>query len=288
MTDSKKFKQRVRERMRRTGESYVTAARNLAAGIPEPTQGVTTSAPKGAATKAVDPHRKRRERFRSKSLREWKSLTNSISGGGHRVEWTDPLQIITVLNRIGQEACDNHVHLPTSGGFDLQGSELSVEVGCVELRGQGGISPYVTRPVRLVLYVMKNDPLGEWAFFWYETAPLAASGVYEDLDPRFSEELLELRPGQYLERGYWDAGYYELDEYGHEAPLPDSARVIRRHLFGGPFLIVAKGGSWNASRRLGDYCGRHAKQSESVFAQWLQAGLEDLHHHNLYGIDPRG
>ena len=114
------------------------------------------------------------------------------------------------------------------------------------------------------------------------------SGVYEDLIPKYGEELLELRPHNYVERGYWDAGYYELDEYGREVPLPDSARVIRRHLFCGSFLIVAKGSSWNASPRLGDYCGRHATQSESEFAGFLQTGVDDLQRSNFYGVDLRG
>ena len=284
MTNRKKFKQGVRERMKRTGEAYMTAARNLeAASATTQDTGATTHS---AAPLGANPHQKSRECFRSNSIREWKILTNSISGGVHRVEWTDPCQIIAVLNRIGNEARDNHVHLPTSGGFDLQGAKISAEAGCIEVSVVAGSSPYITRPVRLVLNLMKNDPLGEWSFFWYETATLAPSGVYKNLDPRYGEELLELSPRHSLERGYWDAGHYELDDEGRERPLPDSARVVRRHLFGGPFLMVAKGSSWNASPTLGDYLGGHAKQSESEFAEFLQTGVDDLQRSNLYGIDP--
>jgi hypothetical protein len=284
MTDSKKFKQLVRDRMQRTGESYTTAKRNLESGFPESTQRTVVTAP--SAADEEERYRKNRQRFRSKSLGAWKPLTSSIAVGAPRVEWADPLQIVPVLNRIAREAHHNHAHFPTSGGLDLHGAALSNEVGCVELDlgGEGSI-PYITRPVRLVLNVMKDDPLGEWAYFWYETAPLASSGVYGDVDPRFTETVLELQPCQYVDSWHWEAGYYETNDDGGKLPLPDSARIIRRHLFGGPFLIVSKGSSWNLSNRLGDYSGGHAKRSEPEFATFMQALVDELRRRNVYGVE---
>lgn len=49
------------------------------------------------------------------------------------------------------------------------------------------------------------------------------------------EELIEIRPGEYVERYYWNINSLGYDENGDEIPLPKEARTVVRMCGGGGF-----------------------------------------------------
>lgn len=261
MTDSKKFKKRVRERMASTGESYTTAKRNIektntAAG-PSPT---ITARPSAFDTRAA---------FRDRSLEAWRNVTAELLPKPGAVSWTEPADIVDVLRQIAHGAPNNHVHHPDGGGIDLTGASLGREPATIEMDFQGIAT--VVHAQSLTLHRKAQDPLGEWTYFRLETGPLAPSGIYDDTDGLQSEELVEIEPLRY-------------DDNGKELELPDSARLVERH-FGGPFLLLPKGGGYNAIQST--YDGRHTKVSPQEFDAFIRDFVADLHRRDLYGIDLR-
>ncbi len=106
-------------------------------------------------------------------------------------------------------------------------------------------------------------------FLLLELADLQPSGVYGE-HHRPSEELVELTPGQYVERGVWDDGYYGHDDRGREIPLPDESRLIVRWL-NGKILFVAKGSLWNGTPAT--YRGQHNNMTSTQIRQAIEHGL---------------
>lgn len=272
MTKGKKFKQRVRARSARTHECHSTARRNLEA----PAGGG------GGHRPPDDPragYREHRRKFREESLAVWRAIVNDLARGRSEVSWTSPRDMISVLSRVAREAPDNHTLFPVSGGLDLSGAGPSHEPLCLELGFEG--QTHVLRPSVLQLVVPENDPLREWAYFRLEALELAPSGVYKHLSaPR--EELLELRPRQYVDRSAWDVGAAEYDDAGDPLPLPGTARIVTRH-FRGPLLIVAKASTYNA---LDDYDGLHTKLTSDEFHELIVDVVTTLTERGNYGVDP--
>lgn len=152
----------------------------------------------------------------------------------------------------------NHAHLPSGGGLDMRSIDNSIEPNCLEF-GIGDRSVWVMKPASLTLEYISESPIN--SFLLLELATLEPSGVYdtkEDNPPRPSEELLELAQGEYVSRDIWEQGFLDLDENGHEIPLPDYSRIAIRWLRG-KVLIVAKGSLWNGAP--GTYDGRHNEMS---------------------------
>lgn len=275
MTDKRKFKQQIRARMERTNESYMAAKRALETGA---MSGPAQTGAKPVLSEAFD----HRRQFRDECLAAWKLLTEELSGGASHVEWTDNAEIIRILNLIATRAPRNHTHFPESGGLDLTRATTSREPGCIEIRFDGQV--HVVRPSQLSLTLPKGDPLREWAYFWLETLPLAPSGVYQNLGKLRHEEVLEVRRGEYIDRSYWNAGSLGEDEDGDEIPIPPDARVVTRH-FEGSFLILTKGGGYNAA---GPYGGEHSRKGPHRFREFVEQLVEQLRGEGLYGLDPRG
>ncbi|EJL23954.1 hypothetical protein PMI02_03874 [Novosphingobium sp. AP12] len=92
------------------------------------------------------------------------------------------------------------------------------------------------------------------SFIVFELEELMPSGVYDDVDSPFSEEIVEISRGVYAPRSAWDDGFYGYDENGDEIPLPEEARRIQR-LFCGRLMMVTKGSLWNGSQLT--YAGEH-------------------------------
>ncbi|MCP3169937.1 hypothetical protein [Myxococcus qinghaiensis] len=282
MTDEKKFKARVRARMERTGERFMTAKRNLEAEDAARGAGAATH-PHGGAPLA---HQERRRSFREESLTAWRAMTEGFSGKSAGITWTDVRDIVGVLEGIGKKAPLNHVFLPSRGGLDLEGASHSQEADCIELSFDG--ITRIVRPDSLQFVMPERDPLREWAYFLLQTGKLAPSGVYEsgpnEADEAF-EVVLELTPGEYVESFYWDEGDYGVDEAGEPQKLPDGARLINR-CFGGSFLIVAKASRYNLWDGFDADRAAHAKQSPAEFQALIQGFVDELHKGNLYGSDP--
>lgn len=279
MTDEKKFKARVRARMGRTGEPFTTAKRNLEA----------EDTARGAGA-AIHPHggvplsyQKAGRSFREESLTAWRAVTEELSGKSASVTWTTVSDIVDVLDEIGKKAPLNHLFLPSGGGLDLEGATTGWESLCVELDVGGNTR--IVRPASLQLVMPERDPLREWAYFLLQTGTLAPSGVYENGPDEAFEAVLELAPGKYVERFYWDEGYYGVDGAGDPRKLPDGARPINR-CFGGSFLIMAKASGYNLWDGFNAYGAAHTKRSPTEFQAQIQEVVDELHKRNLYGSDP--
>lgn len=207
-----------------------------------------------------------REEFREKSIREWKAMLADLFDDGipHGKSWHRANQIVNVLSFIARSSSTNHMFIPTGGGQDLLDSVESHEPGCIELHfNSSGRSASIVKPSQLTFNLIESAI--EWSYFRLEADVLQPSGVYERLGTEM-EELTELSPANYVERTWWDAGYYGYDQNGSELPLPESARVIIRHL-SGPFVIFSKGSMYNANP--GTYDARHAKMSSADFLEYI-------------------
>jgi hypothetical protein len=144
----------------------------------------------------------------------------------------------------------NHTMLPGGGGMDMEAIALSPEPNCLEL-SPGDRLADTFRPAVLFF---EHFPESPWnSFFLVETRPLQASGVYEENNGEY-EEVVELSPGEYINRSHHDTGILNHNEEGEEIALPTTARVVARHMQG-KFLVVAKRSIWN--RVSATYDGRH-------------------------------
>lgn len=284
MSREKKFKSRVRARMLRTGESYTAAKRMMEAVTTNPTPHGAPSAasPQGSIQKTYEENRRE---FREESLSSWRDVVNQLSGTNSLVSWKSRSDILKVLKLVADKAPLNHTMHPGGGGLDLTGAVGSREENCIDLDFQGTTT--IVLPISLTLVAPANDPLREWAYFRLETGELKPSGVYDDLGDLDYEEVLELRPGVYVERYHSDAGFYGHDEDGNEVPLPRGARVVSR-VFRGSFVVVAKASTYNCDPENDAYDGRHARMSPDEFRTYIERQLEAARKANRYGFDVGG
>jgi serine/threonine-protein kinase len=228
--------------------------------------------------------------FERRSRADWAHMIRNLSGGGSpsRVIWTNLGSIIEVLNACARMPDANHMFYPTRGGNDLEGAELASEEGCIALIAGGG--PEIVRPRRLLLELIPAQV--EWSYFRLEVDELEPAldrddDDHDDVDgdvveedqrdhrvaTRDSlgfgevEEAVEIAPGEYIERMYWDEGWYGYDEGGEPLPLPASARLVSRCLRG-DFVIFAKLSPYNLDSST--YDARHAKLSTDQFREYIE------------------
>lgn len=196
--------------------------------------------------------------FNEKNKEDWIIILSRIFPAGipERYEWKDLPSIVNTLQTIGSIRNSNHMFYPTGGGLDIEGSRLSREEGCIEINTGGLID--VLRPNRLIFHSFQSD--AEWFYFRIETLELKPSGVYE-VTNRSDEEVLEIQPGEYISRVYWDQGEWQGKE------LPETARVVTRH-FSGSFVIFRKTSMYNLTSST--YDGRHDKMSDDEFREYIQ------------------
>ena len=206
---------------------------------------------------------KREKEFADVSLGDWSHVQHKIFPHGipTRVSWEDKNSIIAMLNLLGATAAYNHTFAPDGGGLDIIGASNSFEADCIELRFEAKIR-VIVKPKRLMFEsFLGND---DWAYFRLETEKLAS--VIGTGDPYY-EEMVELSPHQYIERHWWDAGYYELGD--KQIQLPPDARVVSRYLQGS-FLIVAKASVYNQRAR---YDGTHDRFSSDKFRELMESTI---------------
>lgn len=224
--------------------------------------------PMGQVVATLQSWLARSESFQHASLGDWKHVQNALFplGVPERVEWRDQASVVAILNLLSQTARLNHAFAPEGGGFDLSGAGPSNEQGCVELRFEQKIAVVV----KIERLLFESFPGAEdWAYFRLECAPLAPSGVYESVIGRF-EELLEISPGDYLDRSYYDQGFIECDAAsGEPIPLPNSARVVSR-LRGGAFVVFAKASEFNA---IDTYQGKHDLMTADQFRNAIERAV---------------
>jgi serine/threonine-protein kinase len=251
--------------------NYTNARHRLAAREPAPSLPEVQRPPSMAASGG-------RDQFLENCRRSWIETFDAIDPERRdQVVWEGPSAIRSVLDGVVKRT-RSHAHLPTGGGQDIGEVRRSREPGCLELQVDRG-SAYIAKPARLILQRVPRSPAQ--SFLLLELDPLAASGAYppdedyDNSDPdrdwlRRREEVVELRPGEYVERSVWDQGFVEYDRQGREIPLPDEARLLVRW-FDGKILFVTKGSMWNGTS--GTYDGRHDKMTTDDIRAMIERSL---------------
>ena len=122
---------------------------------------------------------------------------------------------------------------------------------------------HIVNPKRLLFEGIDMKDF-QWNYFRLELDYLPASYVYKlskrQKELAWSEELLELEPGEYLNMHYW-----EINEYEGE-PLPQTARIVTR-MFKGSLVIFAKSSIYND---ISTYEGRHDRVGAEEFRNHIE------------------
>ena len=191
------------------------------------------------------------EDFHDECRMNWTAAVRKVAGDPptSTTTWRGIADIVRVLKPF-MGTNHNHAHLPTGGGCDITRASASPEEGCLDL-WTSGRHAYVVKPKRLTLEFVEADP--SESFLLLELSRLKPSDVYEDIDRRGKEELLDV-DGEYLDYGVWDRGFLRHDSNGHEVPIPRDARTVSR-LFRGRIIFVAKSSFWNGTPET--YDGEH-------------------------------
>jgi serine/threonine-protein kinase len=197
---------------------------------------------------------------------QWREVFNRLFPVGIPLQaiWTNPKEIVAVLNVIGQTPSLNHMFYPSGGGNDLIRARMSPhEEGCIELFA--GLWSLV-KPVSLSFEGFLDDQ--EWCYFRLETGTLMPCGVYEECPDRqtLSEAVTEIDYQTYVDYSCWVENCY------NDTRLPGRTRPVTRW-FAGAFVIVQKTSFYNlADGDLDAYSGRH----NSMDAVTFRSHLEDL------------
>lgn len=199
--------------------------------------------------------------FHDRNLTEWFDVQNKLfpAGAPNSVTWENPKDILTILNEISQVQSLNHMFLPGGGGHTLLGADYASEEGFISLKIYEKMHD-VFKPKKLTYESFGVDP--QWNYFRLEVDKVDKTSVYEEkeyITPY--EELVEIEPGKYIERHYWDFGEYEGEE------LPEGASLICRY-FEGSFVIFSTRSIYNQVSAT--YDGRHNKMSERDFRGYIR------------------
>jgi len=199
--------------------------------------------------------------FNEKNKQDWKAIQEKIFPIGipKQCEWVDINDITSILNIISSIDNSNHMFYPTGGGIDIKSSSKSVEKNCIEIFS--GMTD-VLKPKRL-LFESFDEPI--WNYFRLEALELEATDIYEENMCQI-EELIEIEPGKYISKSYWEEGKY------NDEKLPKTARVVTR-ILKGDFVIFAKSSHYN--RHSNTYDARHNNMSSEVFRLYIEKVMKD-------------
>lgn len=207
------------------------------------------------------------EDFHARSRARWFEAIQSIAGHdtSPTVSWTGAGNIVRALLPI-MGSNNNHTHLPSGGGLDMQRVRLALhEPGCLEFFPcDADDVVYLMKPKRLTLEFIDYAPAE--SLFHLELDELEQSDAYAKPDDdeddgevktgrrkRLQEEVVEIAPRQYVSRAGWDE-----DRLPDGGPLPKGSRLVVR-FFGGAAMPVAKGSLWNGAAST--YEGRHSNMT---------------------------
>ncbi|MBU3098279.1 MULTISPECIES: hypothetical protein [Clostridium] len=88
--------------------------------------------------------------------------------------------------------------------------------------------------------------------------------------------MVDLGKANYIERKFWDIGFY-YDKNGSKKEFSKMATVVTRY-FNGSFVIFAKASTYN--RVSSTYDGRHNKMSNERFRKYIQSAVDSLKENN--------
>ncbi len=179
--------------------------------------------------------------------------------------WTGLTSILEAL-RPFMALQRNHAHLPTGGGMDFNGIALSAEKGCLDF-DIGDRIVYTAKPATLTIEHLHSSPTN--SFLLLQLARHPSSPAMESKS-KGRDFLLELAPGELVDRDVWERGYIEIDGDGREVPIPLGARQVTRFL-GGKVLIVSKRSLWNSIAAT--YDGRHDGMTASEIREGIMGAL---------------
>ncbi|MBY4646648.1 serine/threonine protein kinase [Vibrio alginolyticus] len=201
------------------------------------------------------------EDFHEQNLTEWFDLQNRIfpAGSPDSVTWTNPSDIITILNEIAHVRSLNHMFLPGGGGNTFIGADYACEQDFIALKIAEKMYD-ILKPSKLTYESFGVDP--QWNYFRLEAEPVEKTGVYGDRNYVFPyEELVEIEPAKYIERYHWDYNEYNGED------LPEESHLVCRY-FEGAFVVFSTRSIYNLASET--YDGRHNKMSESEFREYIQ------------------
>ena len=173
--------------------------------------------------------------FRLKNLNDWHIIHSLLFGSNipQEKEWNDVSEIITVLQVLGKYPLAQHTYLPGGGGLNLQGGKRSNEPQCMELEFT---VPAIIKPLSLIFNgFSKNE---RWNYFFLTSDQMTSSKSNDEElnvnNPFYKEELVEINPGSYINREYWDSKQY------NEQILPKGSRLVSRYFKGGSFVFFCE------------------------------------------------
>lgn len=199
--------------------------------------------------------------FHIQNLAEWFDLQNKLfpAGSPNSVTWTNPDDIVTILNEIGRVPSLNHMFLPGGGGNTFVGASLANESGLIALKIAQQMFD-ILAPKKLTYESFGVDP--QWNYFRLEAKKINKTGVYDRDSYIFPyEELVEIEPSKYIERHHWDYNEFQGEE------LPEEAHLVCRY-FEGCFVIFSTRSYYNQVS--GTYDGRHNKMTEEEFRAYIE------------------
>lgn len=178
------------------------------------------------------------EDFIQRNLTEWFEIQNILFpfSTPNSVEWTNPNEIVNILNLIAKRNALNHMFYPTGGGNDLIRAEIAAEEGFIALIVSERIADII-KPKKLKYESFGHDP--EWNYFWLECEDIQPTGIVNALSYKGMDEyMIELTPGNYIPPDYW-----EINEY-QGSSLPDTSRIVNRYIKGN-FVFFCKSSTYN-------------------------------------------
>lgn len=189
-------------------------------------------------------------------MKEWLIILQNLFPNGipQYSIWTNKLEIIKVLNKLGSFDNSNHLFYPDGGGLDLSGSKISNEQNCIEIKTAFN---EIISPKSLTFHSFENI---DWSYFRIELNEIPQTSTY-DYNVNFSEELCEISPLEYISREHWDEHEY------NEEPLPENSRLLQRRLKG-TLVVFGKMSPYNAHSST--YDGRHNDYSDSEFREYIE------------------
>lgn len=204
--------------------------------------------------------------FKRRNPLEWRDVQLKLFPFSvpQRVIWGSNDQIIQVLNLLGSIDNLNHMFLPKGGGMDMLGASLGNEKNTIELV-IGERHVYVVRPKRLIFESFGLD--WEWNYFRLESGDLESIKNDNSGQKHVYEELVEIEPGHYIDRAYWDEGEYNGRELSRES------RLVSRYIKG-DFVIFQKTSMYNQINAT--YTGIHNHLDTDEFREYIENKIHEI------------